>query len=672
MRFKNCYFIFAFLCAATCQNKQLLAQKPIDFIGEQAKIVSAEAERYRQTMDFTVSGAGANIDLKYHRCEWRVDPSVRFISGTITSYFKALTDVNTLSFDMSQQLQVRNVRWRGQSLTATRNGDLVEFMLPLSIPSGSLDSVSITYDGVPPTTGFGSFTTATHAGVPILATLSEPYGARDWFPCKMDLIDKIDSLDVIVTVPNGNRVASNGLLVREWAVSDTTRAFHWQHRYPIANYLIAIAVTNYVSFTQKIPLRNGDTLDCLNYAYPESLNTWQRDAPFVVSTMRLFDSLFGAYPFKREKYGHAQWNWGGGMEHQTMSFMSDIGWGLTAHELAHQWFGDKVTCGSFQDIFLNEGFATYLTGLSYEFVNTAFWRNWRTTTQSSALQRSGSVFVPDTTSVNRIFSGALSYNKGAYILHQLRWELGDSAFFSAIRNYLNDEQLAYNFARVSHLKTHFERTSRRDLTKYFNDWYYGEGFPTFDVRLCPRSAPNRYALHLNQTTSHPSVNFFELTLPLKIRMANGRDTLLRVAVVSRSVNPLQTYQIELPASPESITFDPELWVLAKSNVVAIECPSNNAEVLADNNSDLTLFPNPTTGKLWINLKNIQKNDFLGNNFIKIEVYNTSGQKILDNLGTKPNSDLFSHQIDTYQLSIGTYWLKISVGNKYFVQKFIKQ
>lgn len=663
--------ISLFLCIALFLNG-LSAQKPVDFVGEQAKIVSAEAERYRKNMDFTVSGAGANIDVKYHRCEWQVNPSVRFISGTITTYFKAINDLNIVSFDMSQQLQIRGVRWRGQSLTASRNGDLVEFALPLSIPSGTLDSISISYDGVPPTTGFGSFTTSTHAGVPILATLSEPYGARDWFPCKMDLIDKIDSLDVIVTVPNGNRVASNGLLVRDWAASDTTRTFHWKHRYPIANYLIAIAVTNYVPFTQKIPLYSGDTLDCLNYAYPESLTTWQRDAPFVVATMRLFDSLFGAYPFKREKYGHAQWNWGGGMEHQTMSFMSDIGWGLTAHELAHQWFGDKVTCGSFQDIFLNEGFATYLTGLSYEFVNTAFWRNWRVSTQGGALQRSGSVFVPDTTNVNRIFSGALSYNKGAYILHQLRWELGDSIFFTAIRNYLNDEQLAYNFARVSHLKAHFERTSRRDLTKYFNDWYYGQGFPTFDIRLCARSAPDRYVLHINQTTSHPSVPFFEMTLPLKVRMQNRRDTLLRIALAPPSANPAQTYFIELPATPDSLMFDPELWTLSKSNVVAIECPSSNAETFADNQDDLTIFPNPTTSKLWINLKNLKENDFLGNNFIKIEVYNANGEKILQNLGTKPSSDLFSQQVDTYQLSVGTYWLKINVGNKFFVQKFIKQ
>ncbi|MBK7970327.1 MAG: hypothetical protein IPK08_16080 [Bacteroidetes bacterium] len=173
-------------------------------------------------------------------------------------------------------------------------------------------------------------------------TLSEPYGSSDWWPCKNGLTDKADSIDIFLNVPNAMTGASNGILIAE-TPNGTTKLFHWKHKYPIA-YLICMAVTNYVKYSL-CPLA-GDTLEIVNYVYPEDslLATSQTDE--IVSMVQLYDTLFGVYPFHNEKYGHAQFGWGGGMEHQTMTFVSNFGFDLLAHELAHHWFGDKVTYGS--------------------------------------------------------------------------------------------------------------------------------------------------------------------------------------------------------------------------------------------------------------------------------------------------------------------------------------
>jgi aminopeptidase N len=187
--------------------------------------------------------------------------------------------------------------------------------------------------------------------------------------------------------------------------------------------------------------------------------------------MNLYADLFEPYPYADEKYGHAEFGWGGGMEHTTVSFMGGLGRGLIAHELGHQWFGDKVTCGSWQDVWLNEGFATYLAGMVIENLDgEADFRSWKQDQISSVTYYpDGSVYIPaqDTTSVNRIFSSRLSYNKGSMVLHMLRKKLGDAVFFQGLREYLDDPNLAYGYAKTPDLMQHLESASGEDLTEFF-------------------------------------------------------------------------------------------------------------------------------------------------------------------------------------------------------------
>jgi len=200
---------------------------------------------------------------------------------------------------------------------------------------------------------------------------------------------------------------------------------------------VAIAVTNYAEYSDWLELEDGRKIEILNFVYPENLEKAKTETPVTAEMIALYNRLIGEYPFADEKYGHAQFGWGGGMEHQTMSFMYNFGFELVAHELAHQWFGDYITCGSWQDIWLNEGFATYLSGLVYENLLDGYW--WpqfkKLNVERIVSQPGGSVYVKDTTNIETIFSGRLSYSKGAWILHMLRWTLGDEAFFEGMKSY---------------------------------------------------------------------------------------------------------------------------------------------------------------------------------------------------------------------------------------------
>lgn len=553
----------------------------------------AHSEQHRPLLDAARSSGPITrgFDMKYLRCAWDLDPAVRYISGSVTSWFTATTDLDQLIFDLSDTMVVDAVTRNGSALSFTHGtDDQLVITLPTTVPVGQLDSVTVTYHGVPPNSGFGSFETAIHAGAPALWTLSEPYGAKDWWPCKQDLNDKIDSLDTYVTTPDSYRVAGNGLLM----ASDTVGAhitWHWRHRYPIAHYLIATAVTNYQVDEQYAQL-STDSLLMLSYAYPEDFNMVRDAATYLLPRITFFDQLFGPYPFANEKYGHAQFGWGGGMEHQTMSFMGSFHPEIMSHELAHQWFGDKVTCGSWAEIWLNEGFATYLSGLAYEQFSPNSWRIWkRDKINNITSEPDGSVFCPDTTDIGRLFSSRLTYNKGAMVIHMLRWVCGDSAFFQGVRNYLEDPDLAYGSATTADLQAHLEATSGLDLTGFLADWYTGEGYPSYTT-IWSQDAAGVVTVSLSQVTSHPSVDFFELPVPLHF-IGGGTDS----TVVLNNTTNNQFFYFHLPFAVDSVAFDPDRWLISAQNF------TTTAQDLKADPATLALFPNPVKDRITWNAPN---------------------------------------------------------------------
>jgi hypothetical protein len=276
------------------------------------------------------------------------------------------------------------------------------------------------------------------------------------------------------------------------------------------------------------------------------------------------------------------------MEHTTMSFMGSFNYSLMAHELAHQWFGDKVTCGSWADIWLNEGFATYLTALNYEYQGLeSSWENWKSQAISNVTSLpGGSVWVDDTTSVNRIFSGRLSYNKGALLLHMLRWEMGDEDFFEALQNYLEDPDLAYSYALTADLQEHLESVSGLDLDEFFSDWYTNQGYPSHIINYSQIGTAVTVSVHQNQ--SHPSVDFFELTLPL-LFVGTTQDSLLSFSLTEND----QSFSFDLDFEIENVIYDPQKWILSANNMISLGISDY------DLGTGMSIYPNPTKDELTI-------------------------------------------------------------------------
>ncbi len=607
------------------------------------QIANGERDAHLGKLNRKAVATNNNFDVKYYNCHWNIDPNILYISGNVTSYFVVnQVAFDSINFDMSAALGVDSVKYHQTQLSYSRNGDVLTLNLPAIIPINNLDSITIYYHGIPPTTGFGSFIKNSHASQPIIWTLSEPYGASDWWPCKNGLTDKADSIDIYIQTPTTYRAASNGKLVEEIATGSDV-IYHWKHRYPIATYLICASVTNYARYSNFVPFGN-DTVEVLNYVYPEDSASAVSQTLDIVPVMQLYDTLFGIYPFKNEKYGHAQFGWGGGMEHQTMTFVGGFGHELIAHELAHHWFGDKVTCASWRDIWLNEGFATYLSALTYEHMfNQQYWIPFKSQRLSSILsQPGGSVWCSDTTSVNRIFDSRLTYSKGAMILHQLRWIIGDSAFFAAINNYLADVSCAYGFATTDLLKSHFEASCGQSLTWYFDDWFTGEGYPSYQINASQTGAVTNVTI--NQTQSTNTVSYFEMPVALKFKN-NSQDT----TIIFNNTFSGQNYVVNIPFIYDSIIFDPGLWLIATNTI------STSIKEIPDT-SKLFIYPNPTNDILNIS--------GLPENFTEITLTDIIGNTILNLKNT--------NKINLSGLSNAVYFLKVKYLNGERVFKIVKE
>ncbi|MCF8367192.1 MAG: T9SS type A sorting domain-containing protein, partial [Bacteroidales bacterium] len=595
---------------------------------------------------------GGEIDMVYSRFLWEIDPEVLFIKGCVNSYFiSKVPQLSEIHLELNNNMIIDSILFRDENVAHEYYSEFrFKIILNKVLETGQLDSVRIYYHGVPEQgNGFGSFTQAEHEGVPVIWTLSEPFGAKDWWPGKNDLNDKIDSVDVIVKSPKQYRTASNGLLISETEEGDY-RTCHWKHRYPIVSYLVAIAVTNYVEFTQYAVV-NGDSIPIINFVYPEDSAQAASDSQNTAGMIELFSDLFGAYPFAAEKYGHAQFSWGGGMEHQTMSFMAGFGHDLRAHELAHSWFGNKITLGSWHDIFLNEGFATYSTGLSFEnMYNGFYWNIWKSNTRNAATDTlSGSVYVEDTSSVSRIFNARLSYHKGAYLLHMLRWILGDENFFNGLQNYLADPMLAYRFATLNDFKAHMENAGNTNLSEFFADWYYGEGYPTYGINIEQMEEDGAIHLSIFQEQSHPSVDYFEMTVPVTL-YGQGSE----ITYYCENSFSGQEYVYEFPGFKlDSAKFDTEQWLLARLDFMNLGL--DDAWKLK-----ISLSPNPAseTIQFFIPDRHIQK----------ILIYDISGKPVLEKNMTILNEMV---EMDISQLAGGLYVLVAITEDGNYHTKFVK-
>lgn len=546
---------------------------------------TTKAARVRQ--DAIPAVKGDPIDLTYYRLHFDLNPASAYVKGSAAIYFTTMSEADTIALLLHDSLTVDAVWYRGSMVPFIRSGDHnVKVPLPSSLPPGTADSLRIDYQGWPPEfAGMPSVFTATQNGKPVFWTLSEPYGAFTWWPCKLSLDDKIDSMTVSIAHPAAYRAATIGMLQSEQTASGQTVSV-WKHRYPITAYLLGIAISDYEIYGETAPTPYGD-VEVLNYVYAGN-NQQQRTATAnLMQVYTLFSELFGPYPFMSERYGHVQCGMGGGMEHQTMTFLGPFNHHLLSHELAHSWFGNQVTTGAWEDIWLNEGFATYGTGLTYQYMfNGFYWDRWKRETIAAVCKApDGSVFVEDTASPARIFDARLSYHKASLLLHMIRYLTGDTAFFGAIRNYVANPALSYGYARTPDLIGHFVAASGIDLQPFMQQWFYGEGYPTYHTEW-GQISEQKVWLRVTQQTSHPSVSFFDL--PIEFRIKNEeQDTLVRLGYHFSG----QEFEIETGFRADSVLFDPDRWIISAQNTVA-GAPAGLSE-------DIRIIPNPVADRFTI-------------------------------------------------------------------------
>jgi aminopeptidase N len=342
------------------------------------------------------------------------------------------------------------------------------------------------------------------------------------------------------------------------------------------------------------------------------------------------------------------------MEHQTISFMGGMPEYLVAHELGHHWFGNKITCGSWEDIWLNEGFATHFTFLHYEKRYpqlTSGIRRDNITDLTTAPD--GSVKVTDTTNERRIFDGRLSYLKGSQLLLMLRWKLTDSVFFKAVRNYLNDPKLAYNFAKTPDLKRHLEQTSGQNLTEFFKDWYEGQGYPSYQLQW-NMAGGNYVRIKMNQTTSHPSVSFYEMPVALKFKNATQEKTI----VIDHKQNG-EIFFENIGFVADTVLIDPEYWILSKNNTVTkLNAASNPANTVL-------VYPNPVQSNISVYAANLAAGKY------NIMLYDAAGRLLQQQSRTLVNSSDYT-ELHAAHLPAGIYTLRITAGAFKLTKKLLKR
>jgi len=453
-------------------------------------------------------GTGANIDVVYHRANWSVDPNnaVNNITGTVTTYFKTIEpNVTSISFDLNKS-SFNNaslfVKYHGidcaKNFPSVGNVNVLNITLPAVITtSGAIDSVEIGYSGTPVQNGFSGgfpllhYTDQFGTTQNYILTLSESYEDRDWWPCKADMQDKIDSMDIKVTVPWQGAdtfwVASNGILV-DSAINGTERTFSYKSRYPIASYLVCLAAAKYNRYYSSVTVSNT-SIPVYWYLLAGKTASYYTNAINAMTKMntvvQAYSSKLGDYPFKKEKHGYYDGLVGAsGMEHQTFSAIASNS--LTSvvtldHELMHQWFGDNVTTATWNDLWLAEGFARYGEVLSAELVPSLGYSayNRRNSIKNAALSlNSSSTWIPNANiaNSNTIWNtsyGSNVYERGGMVVSMLRAMCGDAKFFQALTNYQTN--MAGRSANTDSLKQYFNDVLDTDLTPFFNDYIGGSG-----------------------------------------------------------------------------------------------------------------------------------------------------------------------------------------------------
>ena len=601
----------------------------------------------------TLSEMQEKIDISYYNIDISIDIELEQISGNVfLNGSVGLDQPDSIELDLSNSMIVDSIYLNNILSSFIHNDNKIKIPTPEeNLPNGYDFNVQIFYHGQPTSTGFGSFNFDMYNGISHLWTLSEPYGARDWWPCKDDPSDKADSLEISVTLHEDQIVVSNGLLIQEVNVGNNQKKYTWFESYPICTYLVSITSYPYTVWHDEYIGLNGDTLPLDFYVYPDHYEMVRDNYLLTKDMMKVFAEKFGEYPFMNEKYGHAEFGRGGGMEHQTISSMGGYSEWLIAHELGHQWWGDLVTCADFHHIWLNEGFARFSEAIWEEASNgpEAYKNYWSNHTYYG----SGTIYVEDPSTTGQIFNGNLTYNKAGWVVHMLRGVLGDSLFFEALQSYAFNDSLAYNAVTTEAFKLVCEDVSGLELDSFFEQWIFGEYYPKYSLAWNVND-DNQLTINISQIQNW---QFFEM--PIEIDVFTDLDT-IRLKIDNYGFS--QNYLINsINGVVQRVELDPENWILKEVQYLTTNNP-------LPTKSDLIMypaFPNPFNPVVNVNYFIPEA---IGEFQSRIFIYNLSGALVqeLDPVQSYPGLNKISW--DASDQASGLYFLRVKAESKSYTQK----
>jgi hypothetical protein len=538
-----------------------------------------DAERYTIFLQITLPGPGSG----------RVDGSVRIQARPVAD------PANVLTFDLYDVLALTSVRKTGGALlSTTRGSNQVQVTLDHTYQVGELIDITVIYGGTPPAVNFNGLAfsfqthgTGTSSQGPIVSSLSEPDFAPAWWPC-LDRPDDKAIVDMDLRVPGNLTGVSNGLLVANILNGDGTRTFQWRSSYPISTYLVSVAVSNYVTWTDfYTPVTGGPVMPVQHWVYPEKEAFARTDLNVTVPMLTFFSTTYGEYPFVAEKYGHVLFPFNGGMEHQTVtSYGGALIKGnhqydyIVAHELAHQWFGDAVGPAEWPEIWLNEGFATYGEVLWQEHLGGAVaMRNYVASLDSRPFTCPVYDPLPE---CSDLFDHTV-YDKGAWALHMLRHVVGDTAFFQGLRNYYATYKMGN--ATTPLFRQALEAASGLNLTSFFNRWVYQMGEPSYSFGWTAASTAAGYVTHV-RIDQQQVTGLFDMPIDIRVTWSGGSQTF----VVHNAALAQDMALPPVPGPPVQVAFDPDLWIL--KTVTTVTLPDGDADGVPDTADNCNGAANP--------------------------------------------------------------------------------
>lgn len=591
-------------------------------------------------------------DVKFYYITLDVSIDSPYIYGDVFFIIESkINNLTHITLDLTDSLGIDSIS--GAATSYTRSYDKIDIQLDRSYNKNETILFNIYYSGIPPVlNNTKGMRYETHGNFePIIATLSTPYLAHLWYPCKDGPGDKVDSVYLDITIPdttiNNNKLiaVSNGLL--ENVINENGKStFKWRERYPIIPYYVMIAISNYAQFQQTI----NDSLG----SYPILYNVFKSDSNIALQgTLQLpdainfFSDVFGPYPFRNEKYGMSQLGFYGAIENQTNTIQNtlDVYWIMvSAHELSHMWFGDMITCADWHHGWLNEGFATYSEALYQEHI--AGFNSYKTYLNYYKYLDGGTLYLQNIEDPFQVFIDII-YSKGAWVLHMLRGVLGDEVFFECLKQYATDTNFKYKHASTEDFQLVCETVSGQDLDYFFDQWIYDEYYPIYNSTYNYDQTNHILNLHLNQSQSQNGWrSVFKMPVKIKIKFNSGPDS----TITLWNDQQLQDYQVNLSRQVHSITIDPEQWILRTVGTVTD---------LANNTSGINLFyklfdnyPNPfnPTTLIRYQVPEVSK--------VNLKVYDILGNEIRVLVNEEKPAGNYQIEFDAKELSSGIYFYKL--------------